>query len=198
MILSDVDIKKEIKSKHLIISPFDILSVQPASYDVKLGYEFRIFRNIHKPYLDVKNHIEDFMELIKIKNSKHLIIHPREFILGTTIERIKMPKDLIGRLDGKSSLGRLGIIVHATAGYVDPGFRGYLTLEITNVANIPITLYPEMKIGQISFMRLETPAEIPYGKARDSKYQGQKGPTATRIWKDFARKKRGFGGTERK
>ena len=185
MILSDFDIKREIAKKHLIISPFELSSVQPASYDVKLGEEIRIFRNITKPYLDVKNPVEDFMELIKIRNGTPFIIHPREFVLGTTVERIQIPRDLIGRLDGKSSLGRLGIVVHATAGYIDPGFRGYITLEITDVANIPIALYPGMKIGQISFMRLETPAEVPYGKPRGSKYQGQRGPTASKIWKDF-------------
>lgn len=185
MILSDVDIKREIKNKHLIITPYDLSSVQPASYDISLGREFRIFKNIHKAYLDVKNHAEDFMELIEIKKADPLIVHPGEFVLGSTIEWIEIPKDIISRLDGKSSLGRLGIIVHATAGYIDPGFKGHITLEMTNVANIPIALYPEMRIGQISFMRLETPAERPYGRARKSKYQRQKGPTASKVWKDF-------------
>jgi dCTP deaminase len=189
MILSDVDIRREVKKGHLLISPYDSSSVQPASYDVKLGHEFRIFKNIHKPFLDVKNHLEDFMELIKIKKRGHLIIHPGEFVLGTTVEKVKIPKDLIARLDGKSSLGRLGIIVHATAGYIDPGFNGYITLEMTNVANIPITLYPGMRIGQVSFMRLETPAGRPYGRIRKSKYQGQKGPTVSRVWRDFKGKK---------
>lgn len=188
MILSDIDIKREVASKHLLILPFDPKSVQPASYDIKLGYEFRIFKNIHKPYLDLKNPIEDFMELIRIKDDKHLIIHPGEFLLGTSIERVRIPSDMIARLDGKSSLGRLGIIVHATAGYIDPGFKGHITLEMTNVANIPIALYPGMRIGQISFMRLETPAGIPYGIRRGSKYQSQKGPTPSRIWKDFKNK----------
>jgi len=185
MILSDIDIKREIRKNHLVISPYHPSSVQPASYDVKLGTEFRIFKNIHKPFLDIRNHIEDFMELIKIKKGSRIIIHPGEFILGTTVERVEIPNDLIARLDGKSSLGRLGIIVHATAGYVDPGFKGYITLELSNMANIPIALYQGMKIGQISFMRLESSAEIPYGRGRNSKYQGQKGPTASRVWKDF-------------
>lgn len=188
MILSDSGIKKEVASKHIVISPFDPLSVQPASYDVKLGNEVRIFRNIHKPFLDIKKHIEDFMELIKIKDGTPFIIHPNEFILGTTIERIKIPRDIIARLDGKSSLGRLGVIVHATAGYIDPGFSGHITLEMTNLSNIPIALYPGTRVGQISFMRLETPAEVPYGRRRKSKYQGQKGPTASKIWKDFKKK----------
>jgi dCTP deaminase len=185
MILSDGNIKKEVAKKHLCISPYDPSCVQPASYDVKLGNQVRIFRNITKAYLDLKNHVDDYMVLVKIKNGEPFIVHPGEFVLGTTIEKLKIPKDMIARLDGKSSLGRLGIIIHATAGYIDPGFRGYITLEITNVANIPIALYPGMRIGQISFMRLESPAEKPYGKERGSKYQNQKGPTVSKIWKDF-------------
>ena len=185
MILSDVDIKREVKRKHLIITPFDLSSIQPASYDVRLGNEIRIYRNITNAYLDVRDNPRNFMELVRIKKGDPMILHPREFVLGTTIERVKIPRDLIARLDGKSSLGRLGIIIHATAGYIDPGFRGNLTLEMTNVSNIPIALYPGMKIGQVSFMRLETPSEIPYGKPRGSKYQNQKGPTPSKIWKDF-------------
>lgn len=188
MILSDYDIKREIAKKHLLISPYDPSCVQPASYDVKLGHEVRIFKNISKPYLDLIDKEEDYMELIKIKDGEAFIVHPGEFVLGTSIERVGIPRDMIARLDGKSSLGRLGIIIHATAGYIDPGFKGYITFEITNVANIPITLYPEMRVGQLSFMRLETPAERPYGRGRGSKYQGQKGPTASRIWRDFKRK----------
>ena len=188
MILSDIDIKREIKSKHLVITPFDPSCVQPASYDVKLGKEIRVFRNITKAYLDLKDDPKHFMELVKIKNGQPFVVHPGEFVLGTSVERIKIPRDMIARLDGKSSLGRLGIIIHATAGYIDPGFNGYITFEITNVANIPIALYTGIRMGQLSFMRLETPAEIPYGKGRGSKYQGQKGPTASRIWQDFKKK----------
>lgn len=185
MILSDRNIRQEIKRRHIIITPYDSSCVQPASYDVKLGRQVRIFRNITKAYLDISDDPHKFMELIKIKNGEPFILHPREFVLGTTIEKIIVPRDMIARLDGKSSLGRLGIIIHATAGYIDPGFRGYITLEMTNVSNIPIALYPGMRIGQLSFMRLESPAEIPYGKGRGSKYQDQKGPTASRIWKDY-------------
>jgi len=188
MVLSDIDIKREVQKKHIFISPFDSSCVQPASYDLKLGNEFRVFNNLNKPYLDIKNYDDSFMELVRVKGETPLIIHPGEFVLGTTIETVGIPNDLIGRLEGKSSLGRIGIIIHATAGFVDPGFRGNLTLEMTNVANIPITLYPGMKIGQISFMRLETPTEKPYGKVRHSKYWGQKGPTASKIWKDFNKK----------
>ncbi len=185
MILSDIDIKKEIKAKRLIVTPFNPKNIQPASLDVKLGNEIRIFKNTQKAYLDVKEPFEDYMELIKIPKDKPLIVHPGEFLLGTTVEKVKLPNDLVGQLNGRSSLGRLGIIVHATAGFIDPGFDGYITLEMTNVANIPIALYPGMRIGQIAFIRLSTPSSKPYGKKLNSKYLGQKGPTTSRIWKDF-------------
>lgn len=189
MVLSDSDIKREVKKKHILISPFDPKCVQPASYDLKLGREFRVFKSIHKAYFDVKkNSSEDFIELIKIKDSSPLIVHPGEFILARTIETVGIPRDLIGRLEGKSSLGRIGIIVHATAGFIDPGFKGTLTLEMTNVANIPIALYPGMRIAQISFMRMESPAEVPYGEIRGSKYWGQVGPTPSKISEDFKKK----------
>lgn len=186
MILSDSDIRQEIAKKHLLISPFDSSLLQPASYDLRLGKEFKVFKSIHKAYFDVKqNNVEEFMELIRIKDGNPLIVHPGEFILGRTIEVVGIPPDLIGRLEGKSSLGRLGIIVHATAGFVDPGFKGTLTLEMSNIANIPIALYPGMKVAQISFMRMETPCEVPYGKVRGSKYWGQIRPTGSRIILDF-------------
>jgi dCTP deaminase len=187
MILSDVDIKKEIKSKKLVITPFDPKSIQPASLDVKMSNEFRIFKNSTKPYIDVKEPADEFMELIKIKKGDPIIIHPREFLLGTTIEKVKIPNDLVAQLNGRSSLGRLGIIVHATAGFIDPGFEGFVTLEITNVANLPIALYPGMRIGQLAFTRLSTPAENPYGPKKGSKYHGQVGPTMSKIWKDFVK-----------
>lgn len=185
MILSDRDIQKEISKKRLRISPFKRSSIQPASYDVTLGSEFRIFKNTQKAYLDVKEDFSKFMELVKIPNGKPLIVHPREFLLGTTTEKFKIPDDLVAQLMGRSSIGRLGIIVHATAGFIDPGFEGYVTLEMTNVANIPIALYPGMRIGQVSFTRLSTPAKNPYDTTRGSKYKGQKGPTVSKIWKDF-------------
>ncbi len=185
MILSDVDIKREIKQKRLVVSPFNSKSVQPASYDVTLGSEFRIFKNSQKAYLDIKEDFSGFMELIKIPSGKPLIVHPGEFLLGTTLEKFKLPDNLVAQLMGRSSIGRLGIIVHATAGFVDPGFEGYLTLEMTNVANIPIALYPGMRIGQVSFTRLSSPAKNPYSPKRGSKYSGQKGPTVSKIWKDF-------------
>ncbi len=190
MILSDIDIKKEIKSKNLLISPFDPKAVQPASLDVKMASEFRIFKNSTKPYLDVKEPADDFMELIKIKKGDPIIIHPGEFLLGTTIEKVKIPNDMVAQLNGRSSLGRLGIIVHATAGFIDPGFEGFVTLEITNVATLPIALYPGMRIGQLSFTRLSSPAENPYSPKRGSKYSGQVGPTTSRIWRDFEKGKK--------
>lgn len=135
--------------------------------------------------MDIKEDFSEFMELVKIPKGKPLIIHPREFLLGTTVEKVKLPDDIVAQLMGRSSIGRLGIIVHATAGFIDPGFEGQITLEMTNVANIPIALYPGMRIGQISFTRMSTPAKNPYSPKKGSKYSGQRGPTVSRIWKDF-------------
>lgn len=185
MILSDQDLQQEIKKKRIVISPFTKNSIQPASYDVTLGEQFRIFKNTQKAYLDIKEDFSEFMELIKIPKNKPLIIHPGEFLLGTTQERVKLPDDIVAQLMGRSSIGRLGIIVHATAGFIDPGFEGYITLEMTNVANIPIALYPGMRIGQLSFTRMTSPAQNPYSSKRGSKYSGQKGPTVSKVWKDF-------------
>lgn len=188
MILSDKDLRTEIKKKRIKVAPFVSEHIQPASLDVRLGNEFRIFKNSTKPYLDVKEPMEDFMELIKVKKGGQIIIHPGEFLLGTTMEKVTVPDDLVCQLNGRSSIGRLGIIVHATAGFIDPGFEGYITLEMTNVANIPIALYAGMRIGQLAFTRLSSPAENPYGTKKGSKYSGQEGPTTSRIWKDFAKK----------
>jgi dCTP deaminase len=185
MILSDGDIIAEVKAGNLKITPFSKKNVQPASYDVTLGHEFRIFKNAHKPYLDVREDASKFMELVKIKKGDPIIVHPGEFLLGTTVERVSLPPDLVAQLNGRSSLGRLGIIIHATAGFIDPGFSGHITLEMTNMSNIPIALYPGMRIGQFSLLRLSTPAKVPYGVERGSKYQGQKGPTTSRVWRDF-------------
>ncbi len=188
MILSDKDIRQEIKQKRLIITPFEKNNIQPASLDVRMGDEFRIFKNTTKAYLDVKDPDLDIMELVKIKKGDPLIVHPGEFLLGTTVEKVKIPNDIVAQLNGRSSLGRLGIIIHATAGFIDPGFEGYITLEMTNMANIPIALYPHMRIGQLAFFRLSSEAENPYGPKKGSKYSGQVGPTTSRIWKDFVKK----------
>ena len=190
MILSDQDIKKWVKEKKLIITPFDEELIQPSSYNLRLSSTFRVFRNTQMPYLDIQNPVSGFMEVIQIKKDQPIIIHPREFILGDTMEYFEFPNNLVGRLDGKSSIGRIGIVIHSTAGFFDPGFKGTGTLEISNMANIPIALYPGMKIAQMSFVMMSSPAVVPYGsKALGSKYQGQRGPTESRLFKEFAVKK---------
>src|SRR5918992_1854329 len=158
--------------------------MQPSSLDVRVDRYFRVFRNSRYPYIDVKAQQEDLTEMVEVPDGEAFILHPGEFVLGATRERIRLPDDLVARLEGKSSLGRLGLLIHSTAGYVDPGWDGYLTLELSNVANLPITIYPGMKIGQISFFRLSTAADVPYG-SRGGKYQGQRGPTASRFFEDF-------------
>jgi len=173
MVLSDVDIKKEVKAKRLVIKPFSDKSLQPASYDISLGSEFRILKNNQKAYLDIKENFSEFMELIKIPKGKPLIIHPGEFLLGTTVERFKLPSYLVAQLMGRSSVGRLGIIIHATAGFIDPGFEGQLTLEMANVANIPISLYTGMKIGQVSFMCLTSSAKNHTAKSGEANTMGR-------------------------
>src|SRR5467141_1870007 len=164
--------------------------MQPSSLDVRVDRLFRVFRNSRYPYIDVKQAQEELTELVEVDGDEPFILHPGEFVLGSTRERVKLPDDLVARLEGKSSLGRLGLLIHSTAGYVDPGWNGYLTLELSNVANLPITIYPGMKIGQISFFMLTTPAEVPYGStSTKSKYQGQRGPTASRFFEEFTGKR---------
>jgi dCTP deaminase len=187
MILSDGDIRKELAAGRIEIDPFDEDCVQPSSVDVHVDSQFRVFANSRYPYIDVRREMPDLTELVEVQPEEPFILHPGEFVLGSTLERVRLPDDLVARLEGKSSLGRLGLLIHSTAGYVDPGWDGNLTLELSNVANLPITIYPAMKIGQISFFRLTTPAEVPYGsKATRSKYQGQRGPTASRFFEEFA------------
>ena len=160
--------------------------MQPSSLDVRVDRYFRVFRNSRYPFIDVKAQQEDLTELVEVAGDEAFILHPGEFVLGSTLERVTLPDDLVARLEGKSSLGRLGLLIHSTAGFIDPGWDGHVTLELSNVANLPITIYAGMKIGQISFFRLTTPAEVPYGsKATRSKYQGQRGPTASRFFQDF-------------
>lgn len=185
MVLSDRDIRARLK-KDLKISPFDDSCVQPSSVDLHLGNDFLVFDTHSQTVIDTKNKIDRIMKKIVIKDNEPIIIHPREFILATTIERIKFPTDLVGRLDGKSSLGRIGLIIHSTAGYFDPGFEGQCTLEISNLANLPIALYKGMKICQMSFMQLSSPAQYPYGhKKLKSHYQNQKntvGSNLNSVW----------------
>ena len=186
MILSDVDIRKEIAAGRIQIDPFDDACVQPSSVDLHVDSQFRVFANSRYPYIDVRTPMPDLTELVEVSGDDPFILHPGEFVLGSTRERVRIPDDLVARLEGKSSLGRLGLLIHSTAGYVDPGWDGYLTLELSNVANLPITIYSGMKIGQISFFRLSSPAERPYGsKETGSKYQGQRGPTASRFFEEF-------------
>ena len=186
MVLSDRTIARLIDEGRIGIDPYDPALLQPSSVDVRVDRFFRVFHNARYPYIDVKEPQEGLTELVEIDEDRPFILHPGEFVLGSTIERVALPDDLVARLEGKSSLGRLGLPIHSTAGYVDPGWDGYLTLELSNVANLPITIYPDMKIGQISFFRLSTPAEVPYGaKGTKSKYQGQRGPTASRFFEEF-------------
>lgn len=183
-VLSDKSIREEIESGRLIIDPWEERFLQPASVDLRLGREFRVFRNYRLAYIDVKQEMETLTELVSIDDEKPFILHPDEFVLAVTRERVEVPDDLVGRLDGKSSLGRLGLIVHSTAGFVDPGFKGRLTLELRNISNLPITLYYDMPVSQISFVRLTTPAEKPYG-SDGSKYQGQEGPQSSRYYMNY-------------
>lgn len=186
MILSDVTIREEIEAGRIQIDPFDESCIQPSSVDLHVDAQFRVFANSRYPYIDVRREMPDLTELVEVTGGDPFILHPGEFVLGSTLERVGIPDDLVARLEGKSSLGRLGLLIHSTAGYVDPGWDGYLTLELSNVANLPITIYPNMKIGQISFFRLSTPAERPYGSSQTkSKYQGQRGPTASRFFEEF-------------
>jgi dCTP deaminase len=186
MILSDRSIREEIAAGRIIIDPFDPSCVQPSSVDLHVDGLFRVFRNHSLQVIDVKEQQESLTELVEIADGEAFILHPGEFVLGSTLERVALPGDLVGRLEGKSSLGRLGLLIHTTAGFVDPGFDGYLTLEFSNVANLPITVYPGMKIGQISFLKMTSPADVPYGSsALGSKYQGQRGPTPSRFFENF-------------
>jgi dCTP deaminase len=186
MILSDRSILEEIAAGRIGIDPFDERCVQPSSVDLHVDRTFRTFHNARYPYIDVKKEMKGLTEVVEVTGDDPFILHPGEFVLGSTCERVKIPDNLVARLEGKSSLGRLGLLIHSTAGYVDPGWDGYLTLELSNVANLPITIYPGMKIGQISFFRLTSAAEHPYGsKDRGSKYQGQRGPTASRFFEEF-------------
>jgi dCTP deaminase len=186
VILSDRSIREELDAGRILIDPFDATCLQPASVDLRCDRYFRVFRNHTTQVIDVKVDQRDLTELVEIADGAAFILHPGEFVLGSTSERIRLPDDLTARVEGKSSIGRLGLLIHSTAGFVDPGFDGHITLELSNVANLPITIYPGMKIGQISFLRMTTPADHPYGSASTgSKYQGQRGPTPSRYFENF-------------
>ncbi len=185
MILSDRSIREEIEAGRIGIDPYDPALVQPASVDVRLDNKFLVFRNSKRAFIDVKQPADDLMELIEVGREEPMFLHPGEFMLGSTVESVRMPEDIVARLEGRSSLGRLGIVIHSTAGFIDPGFEGHVTLEISNLANLPIAVYPGMRIGQLSFIKMTTPADRPYGSQRGSKYSGQQLPTASRLYMDF-------------
>jgi dCTP deaminase len=188
VVLADRTIRRLVGEGRIAIDPFDDQLVQPSSVDVRVDRFFRVFRNARYPYIDVKRPMEDLTELVEIDDDEPFILHPGEFVLGSTLERVTLPDDLVARLEGKSSLGRLGLLIHSTAGFIDPGWDGHVTLELSNVANLPITIYVGMKIGQLSFVQMTEPADTPYGSAAlGSKYKGQTGPTPSRYWQNFER-----------
>lgn len=184
--LSDRSLREALDSGRIEVDPLASKAIQPSSIDLRLDHQFRIFRNHTRAIIDVKEDLSDLTEMVEMDPDQPFILHPGEFVLGSTLERVKVPDDLVARIEGKSSLGRLGLLIHSTAGFVDAGWNGQLTLELSNVASLPITLYPGMKIGQISFMQMTTPAEQPYGStAVGSKYQDQQGPIASRYFENW-------------
>jgi dCTP deaminase len=186
-VLSDRDIRTALEAGEIAIKPYDANDLQPSSVDLHLDRSFRVFRNNRYPYIDVRSPQPDLTELLTVADDEPFVLHPGEFVLGQTLEWVELPNDLVARLEGKSSLGRLGLLIHSTAGYVDPGWKGNLTLELSNVANLPIALYFGMKIGQISFFKMSSPVDRPYGSpSLGSKYQGQSEPTASAFHRDFA------------
>jgi dCTP deaminase len=188
VLLSDRDIKSELASGRIGLEPSHPEMVQPSSVDVRLDRYFRLFDNHKYPYIDPAEDQPDLTHLIESKPNEAFILHPGEFVLGSTYEQITLPDDVAARLEGKSSLGRLGLLTHSTAGFIDPGFSGHVTLELSNVATLPIKLWPGMKIGQLCFFQLSSAAEKPYGSAEySSRYQGQRGPTASRSFQNFHR-----------
>jgi dCTP deaminase len=185
-VLADRDIRTELEAGRVRIDPYDPADLQPSSVDLHLDRSFRVFRNNRYAYIDPRTPQPDLTELLTVGDDEPFILHPGEFVLGQTTEWVELPDDLVARLEGRSSLGRIGLLIHSTAGYIDPGFRGTVTLELSNVANLPIALYYGMRIGQISFFRVSSPVERPYGSPElRSRYQGQKEPTASAFHKDF-------------
>ena len=188
VLLSDRDILAEIKAQRVSVEPYDESMIQPSSIDFRLDRYFRVFENHRYPHIDPAVDQSDLTRVVEAPGDEPFILHPGEFVLGSTLEVVTLPDDLAARVEGKSSLGRLGLLTHATAGFVDPGFSGHVTLELANVATLPIKLYPGMKIGQLCFFRLSSPSEHPYGSAKyGSRYQGQRGPTPSRSYANFHR-----------
>jgi len=186
VLLSDRDIRAAIDSGSLGIEPYEPGNVQPSSVDVRLDRFFRVFNNSKYTHIDPKLQQDELTSLVEVEEGDAFVLHPGEFVLASTLEKFTLPDNLAGRLEGKSSLGRLGLLTHSTAGFIDPGFSGYVTLELSNVANLPMTLWPGMKVGQMAIFRMSSPAEVPYGTgALGSKYQGQRGPTPSRAYLNF-------------
>ena len=188
MLLSDRDILTEIESGRIQVEPYDESMIQPSSIDFRLDRYFRVFENHRYPHIDPAEDQSDLTRMVEAPGEEPFVLHPGEFVLGSTLEVVTLPDDLAARVEGKSSLGRLGLLTHATAGFVDPGFSGHVTLELANVATLPIKLYPGMKIGQLCFFRLTSPSAHPYGSEKyGSRYQGQRGPTPSRSYANFHR-----------
>jgi dCTP deaminase len=188
VLLSDRDIKAEIDAGRVVLDPYDAGMVQPSSVDVRLDRFFRVFENHRYPHIDPAEEQQDLTRMVEPFGDEPFILHPGEFVLASTYEVVTLPDDIAGRLEGKSSLGRLGLLTHSTAGFIDPGFSGHITLELSNVATLPVKLWPGMKIGQLCLIRLSSPAEHPYGSAQyGSRYQGQRGPTPSRSFQSFHR-----------
>jgi dCTP deaminase len=188
VLLSDGDIRKEIASGRVVIEPWDPEMVQPSSIDVRIDRYFRVFENHRYPHIDPAEEQPDLTRLVETPGDEAFILHPGEFVLASTYEVVTLPDDVSARLEGKSSIGRLGLLTHSTAGFIDAGFSGHVTLELSNVATLPIKLWPGMKIGQLCFFRLTSPAEQPYGSgASGSRYQGQRGPTPSKSYQNFFR-----------
>jgi len=188
VLLSDRDIRAELAAGRVVLDPFDPIMVQPSSVDVRMDKFFRVFENHRYPHIDPAIEQPDLTRLVEPAVDEPFILHPGEFVLASTYEVITLPDDVAGRLEGKSSLGRLGLLTHSTAGWIDPGFSGHVTLELSNVATLPIKLWPGMKIGQLCLFRTSSPSEFPYGSSvYGSRYQGQRGPTPSRSWQNFHR-----------
>ncbi|NLI19216.1 MAG: dCTP deaminase [Actinomycetales bacterium] len=188
MLLSDRDIRAQVDAGRIVLDPWDPANVQPSSVDVRLDRLFRLFDNHKYPVIDPAQDQPDLTRLVDVGPDEPFVLHPGEFVLGATHEVVTLPDDVAARLEGKSSLGRLGLLTHSTAGFIDPGFTGHVTLELSNTATMPILLHPGMKIGQLCFFQLSSPAEAPYGRgANGSRYQGQRGPTASRSHLNFSR-----------
>ena len=186
MLMSDRDIRAQIEAGNIGLEPLDMGLLQPSSFDVRLDRFFRLFDNHKYAYIDPAEEMSELTRFVEVASDEAFILHPGEFVLGSTYEFVSLPDNIAARLEGKSSLGRLGLLTHSTAGFVDPGFNGHVTLELANVSNLPIKLWPGMKVGQLCFFQLSSPSETPYGSAKYlNRYQGQRGPTASRSFMNF-------------